>query len=177
MKSFLELAKARCSTRAYKSDPVPEEDILQVLEAARLAPSASNKQPWHFVVVRDPERRAELARVSGGQRFVGEAPVIVAAVGTDPGRVMTCGVPSYAVDVSIAVDHMTLAAEDLGLGTCWIGLFDQDEARRILGVPEDNMIVTLLPLGYPAASPRPKSRKGIEEIVSWESFAGDGTEA
>ena len=170
---FMDLARSRCSTRAYKAGPGPEADIFTVLEAARLAPSASNKQPWHFIVVRDPERRAELTRIAGGQRFVGEAPVVIAAVALDPARVMTCGVPSYAVDLAIAVDHMTLAAEDLGLGTCWIGLFDQDEARQILEVPEDKTIVTLLPMGYPAAAPKPKSRKELGEIYSWETFPGE----
>ncbi len=169
----MDLARSRCSTRAYKEDPVPEADILTVLEAARLAPSASNKQPWHFVVVRDPGRRAELTRIAGGQRFVGEAPVVIAAVALDPDRVMTCDVPSYAVDLSIAVDHMTLAAEELGLGTCWIGLFDQDEAREILGIPADKKIVTLLPMGYPAATPKPKRRKELAEIYSWETFSGE----
>ncbi|MFP4199847.1 MAG: nitroreductase family protein [Clostridia bacterium] len=173
MKDFLELARSRCSTRAYKADPVPEELLEKVLEAARLAPSASNRQPWNFVVVRDATVREELAEIAGRQAFVGEAPVIIAAVATDPDRMMTCDVPSYAVDVAIAVDHITLAAEDLGLGTCWIGLFDQDEAKRILGVPEDKKIVTLLPLGYPAAVPKPKRRKDLEEIVSWESFGGE----
>ncbi len=173
MRSFLELAESRCSTRAFTEDPVSEQDLQKILEAARLAPSASNRQPWHFVVVRDPQRRQALADIAGGQQFVGEAPVIIAGIALDPGRVMTCGVPAYAVDLAIAVDHMTLAAEDLGLGTCWIGLFDQEAAKEILEVPGELMVFTLLPLGYPAASPRPKKRKSLEEMVSHETYGGD----
>lgn len=161
----------RRSVRAYRPDPVPEVALAAVLEAARLAPSASNRQPWRFVVVTDPGRRAELARVARDQAFVGQAPVVIAAVALDPDRVMSCGVEAYAVDVAIAVDHMTLAAVAQGLGTCWIGAFDQDRARELLGIPGNRKIVALLPLGYPADEPRPKRRKALAEIACREAWA------
>jgi nitroreductase len=162
--------RERRSVRAYRPDPVPEEVLGRILEAARLAPSAKNLQPWKLVVVRDPERRRRLAEAAMGQDFVAEAPVVIAAVALDPERVMRCGVPSYAVDVAIAVDHLTLAAVQEGLGTCWIGSFSQDEVRRILGIPERYRVVALLPLGYPADEPLPKYRKELSELVCHETF-------
>jgi len=106
--------KTRRSVRAYKPDPVPEESLKRILEAARLAPSAANRQQWKFVVVRDPERRKQLSRAAHNQGFVGEAPVVITAVALDPERVMSCEVPAYAVDLAIAVDHITLAAVEEG---------------------------------------------------------------
>jgi len=100
---------------------------------------------------------------------VAQAPVVIAACGTSD-LVMTCGQPAYAIDVAIALDHMTLAAASLGLGTCWIGAFYEEQAKAILGVPEGVRIVALLPLGYPAEEPFPRPRKPLDEIVSWERW-------
>lgn len=165
-----EAIKKRESIRDYEDKPVPEEKLLKVLEAARLAPSAINRQPWKFIVVREGKRRQELARATGGEAHVAKAPVIIAAVATMPEHVMRCGVPAYAVDLAIAVDHMTLAAVDEGLGTCWIGNFSQEETRDILKVPGNYRIVTLLPLGFPKQTGRPKVRKSLDEIVCYETF-------
>ncbi len=162
--------RTRRSVRSYKPVPVPEESLKKILEAARLAPSAKNIQPWKFVVVRDPGRKKQLADAAQGQKFVGEAPVVIAAVALDPERVLKCGVPSYAVDLAIAVDHITLAAVEEGLGTCWVGAFSQDDVRRILKIPEQYKVVALLPLGFPADRPTEKSRKDLDEIVCYETF-------
>jgi nitroreductase len=165
-----EAIKRRQSIRDYEDKPVPEDKLLKVLEAARLAPSGANRQAWKFVVVREGKRRQELARAAGGQTHIAKAPVVIAAVATMPESVMPCGVPDYAVDLAIAVDHMTLAAVDEGLGTCWIGAFSQEEARDILKVPENYRIVALLPLGFPKETGRPKVRKSLDEIVCYETF-------
>jgi nitroreductase len=162
--------KERYSVRKYRDEEVTDAVLNKILEAARLAPSAANRQRWKFVVVRDPERRKALARAAAGQRFVGEAPVVIAAVSLDPEYVMRCGVPEYAVDLAIAVDHMTLQAVELGLGTCWIGAFSQEEVKRILKIPENCKVVALLPIGYPADTPGPKSRKSLDEVVCYETF-------
>jgi nitroreductase len=167
---LMEVILKRESVRTYENKPVPEEKLLKVLEAARLAPSASNRQRWKFIVVRDAERRRQLSRATGGQPHVAQAPVVIAAVSTMPEYVMRCEVPAYPVDLAIAVDHITLAAADEGLGTCWIGAFSQDEARAVLGVPDDCKIVTLLPLGFPRQDRREKTRKSIDEIVCYETF-------
>jgi nitroreductase len=165
-----EAIKKRQSIRDYEDRPVPEDKLLKVLEAARLAPSASNRQPWKFIVVREPKRRQELARAAGGQIHVAKAPLVIAAVATMPEYVMRCGVPAYAVDLAIAVDHMTLAAVDEGLGTCWIGAFSQEKARNILRVPENYLIVTLLTLGFPKQTEGSKIRKCMDEIACYETF-------
>ena len=165
-----EAIEKRSSIRAYQDKPVPEELLLKVLEAARLAPSGKNSQAWKFVVVRDDERRQALGRASGGQPHVHMAPVIVAAVATEPEFVMACGIHAYPVDLAIAIDHKTLAAVDLGLGTCWIGAFLQEKVKSILEVPEKYKVVSLLTLGYPGETGRPKMRKALEEIVCYDKY-------
>jgi nitroreductase len=165
-----EAIRKRQSIRAYEDKPVPEEKLNRVLEAARLAPSASNRQNWKFVVVKDAQRRRELGMAASGQSFVGEAPVIIAAVATEPKGIMTCEVPRYAVDLAIAVEHIALAAVEEGLGTCWIGAFSQKKVREILGVPEEYKVVTVLPLGFPRREGGTKVRKSLQEIVCYETF-------
>ena len=160
----------RKSIRGYEDKQVPEDKLNAVLEAARMAPSGANRQPWKFVVVRDTERRKHLSAASGGQGHVAEAPIVIAAVGTMPENMMACDVPGYPVDLSIAVDHMTLAAVDEGLGTCWIGAFNQDKARDTLGVPKNCKIVALLTLGFPRDQGRPKDRKTLGEIVCYDTY-------
>jgi len=167
-----EAIRMRSSVRGYLPTPVPDDALFRVLEAARLAPSSSNRQEWRFIVVRDEERRRRLAAAAYGQMFIAEAPVVIAAVGTDPQSTMTCGIPRYAVDVSIAITHMMLAAVEEGLGTCWIGMFSQEKVREILGVGSDCMVATIMPLGYPAPGETPaKSRKRLEDIVTYETYA------
>jgi len=160
----------RKSIRGYKSTPVPEDKLNAVLEAARMAPSGANRQPWKFVVVRDKEKIKQLGAASGGQAHVGNCPVIIAAVATAPENMMMCEVPGAPVDLSIAVDHMMLAAVDEGLGTCWIGAFRQDKAREILNVPAKCKLIALLTLGYPDDAGRPKDRKAISEIVCYDTY-------
>ncbi len=166
-----EAIRKRNSIRAYEDRQVPEDKLLRVLEAARLAPSGRNSQAWKFIVVRDDEKRQELGRLSGNQAHVHTAPVIIAAVATRPDEKMPCGIPEAPVDVAIAIDHMTLTAMDEGLGTCWIGAFAQEEVKRLLGVPEHLSIISLLTLGFPDEAGRPKSRKTLEEIVCYDTYS------
>lgn len=165
-----EAIKNRRSVRAYQPTAVPEDKLNRVLEAARLAPSAHNSQDWKFIVVRDKEKREKLAEAAAGQSFIAQAPVVIAAVSLAPEHTMSCGVPAYAVDLAIAVDHMTLQATEDGLGTCWIGAFDQEKVKEILEIPAQYKVVALLPLGFPADSPGPKQRKEPKEIISFEKF-------
>lgn len=167
--NLMQAIRARRSIRDFQERPVEEEKLLAVLEAGRLAPSARNMQDWRFIVVRDPATRQRLAEAARDQKFVGKAPVVIAACGTSD-LVMTCGQPAYAIDVAIAVDHMTLAAAALDLGTCWIGAFYEEKAREILGVPKEIRIVALLPLGYPAQQPGSRPRKNLDEVVAWEHW-------
>lgn len=165
-----EAIKQRRSVRAYKSKQVPEEKLQKVLNAARLAPSAHNAQDWKFVVVKDEEKRKKLAEAASDQEFIAQAPIIIAAVSLNPKEIMGCDVPSYAVDLAIAVDHITLQAIEEGLGTCWIGAFSQDKVKEILNIPKNYKVVVLLPLGFPADTPSPKIRKELNEIVCFDTF-------
>ncbi|RLC34345.1 MAG: nitroreductase [Candidatus Nealsonbacteria bacterium] len=159
----------RYSVRSYRPTPVPEEKLQKVLESARLAPSAHNAQGWKFIVVRDAEKREALAEAAG-QGFIAQAPVVIAAVGLEPEHFLRSGNPTYAIDLAIAVDHMTLVATEEGLGTCWIGAFSQEEVKKILNIPKNCKVAVLLPLGFPADNPRSKTRKPLKEIISYDTF-------
>ena len=161
----------RRSVRGYEPLAVPEDSLTRVLEVARLAPSANNRQDYKFVVVRDAKKRRKLADAAAGQGFVGEAPVVIVAVSLNPERIMTCEVPAYAVDLAIAVDHMTLAAVEEGLGTCWIGAFSQEKVKTLLDIPEGCKVLTVLPLGFPADKPEVKTRKRIDELVCSDTYS------
>ncbi len=168
--NVMEAIRRRRSTRAYLDKPVEEEKLEAVLEAGRLAPSASNRQEWRYVVVRDPGMRAKLAEAANGQKFVGEAPVLLVACAKTDGHKMSCGEPCYPIDVAISLDHITLKAVEEGLGTCWIGAFDQPAVKKLLKIPEDIRVVQLMPLGYPADQPAAGSRLDLDEIVIPEKW-------
>lgn len=165
-----EAIRRRCSVRAYLDRAVEDDRLRRVLDAGRLAPSARNGQNWKFVAVRDGELRRAIADAAE-QPFLRNAPVIIAVVSTEPDRLMKCGVPAGPVDCAIAIDHMTLAAVAEGLGTCWIGRFDQDACCELLDVPVGAQIIELLAMGYPAATVPEKSRKPLDEVVCYERFA------
>jgi nitroreductase len=162
--------KGRRSVRSYKPQEVEQDKIEKIMEAGRLAPSANNRQQWKFVAVRDRETRQKLVRAAMNQSFIGQAPVVLAACATESEKVMMCGHPTYAIDVSIAFAYMLLQAYELGLGTCWIGAFNEEEVKTILAVPRDVRVVALSPLGYPASWPDPRPRKGMAEIVCYDGY-------
>ena len=165
---LMEAIRKRLSIRDYEDAAVPEDKLSRILEAARISPSARNSQDREFVVVRDLDQRHRLAEAAPRQRHVAQAPVLIAAVSTNPEYHMPNGVPAYAMDVGIAVDHMTLVAVEEGLGTCWIGGFDQDIAREALGVPGNQLVAAILTLGFPKTMPEAKPRKAVEDIIHHE---------
>ncbi len=166
-----EAIRLRKSVRAFLDRPVEEAVLRRVLEAARAAPSARNAQEWRFVAVRDRMARERIARDAARQPFVAAAAVLVVGCAETDGRVMRCGQLAYPIDVAIALDHLTLAAAAEGLGTCWIGSFDEGMVRQILGIPSHIRVVSLMPLGWPAdAAAVTKSRLGLETIVHWERW-------
>jgi nitroreductase len=162
--------RQRRSVRAYKAVEVEEEKLKKILEAARLSPSASNRQEWKFIVVRNAETKKKLAKAAFGQSFIGEAPVVLVGCGTESKAIMACGQPAYTVDVSIACSFMILQAHELGMGTCWIGAFKEDEVKKILKIPDFVRVVAMIPLGYPDEDPSQRSRKGLDQIISFEKF-------
>jgi nitroreductase len=168
---FSELIKKRYSVRAYKPDPVEEDKLQQVLDAARLAPTAANRQPFQLIVIRTAGREAELKRVYGRDWFV-QPPLIICACGV-PGRgwARSDDGKSYVdVDVAIAMDHLILEAANLGLGTCWIAAFNPEAAREVLGLPDDVEPIAFTPLGYAADELGEKKRKPVDELVRYERW-------
>jgi len=167
---FTEVIKTRRSVRAYRSDPVPGSVIKKILDYTRLAPSANNVQPWHFIVVQDPAKRREIAELASGQTFVGEAPVIIVCCGrryTD--RYSWIGDNMYLIDCSIAIDHLTLAARNEGLGTCWIGAFNHKGIKKAIAIPPGYDVIMLIPVGYPASKEafhETSSRHSLDEIIT-----------
>jgi len=169
---FADVVRARYSCRAYEDRPVEDEKLQRVLEAARLAPSASNRQEWRFIVVRDAAKRDAMVSVARDQAFVGQAPVVIAACAKTNGHVMSCGHRCDIIDVAIALEHIALAAANEGLGTCWIGAFDPAAAREILGLPDGVEIVGMTPVGFPDVEthPRGRSRRPLGETVMKERW-------
>lgn len=172
--SFIELAKKRFSARNYLEKPVEEEKLMQVLEAGRIAPSAVNFQPWYFIVVREEEMRKEIASTYSS-KWILHAPVIIAVCG-DHGQswIRPDGKDHCDIDAAIAIDHMTLAAAELGLGTCWVCNFNSAKCHELLGLPPKVEVIALLPLGYPAEEKdknrHTEKRKKLEDIVYWDKF-------
>lgn len=167
---FSELIKKRYSVRAYKPDPVEEDKLNQVLEAARLAPTATNAQPFQLIVIHTAGREAELNRIYKRDWFV-QAPLVICICGIPAqGWVRRDGKNYTEVDVAIAMDHLILAATDAGLGTCWVAAFDATAAREVLGLPDDVEPIAFTPLGYPADQPKTKRRKSLSELVRYEGW-------
>jgi nitroreductase len=167
----MDAIKQRESVRSYKSTPVEDKKLQLLLEAARLAPSASNRQEWRFIVVKDKETRQKLEVAAANQGFVAEAPVVIAACAQTDNHVMMCGQPCYPIDVAIAIDHITLKAVEEDLGTCWIGAFDEKAVQAILRIPPEIRVVSLLTVGYPKMLHSKKTRKQLDEIVKYECWA------
>ena len=176
----LQIISDRFSVRDYTGQPLEEEKLKLILEAARLAPSASNSQPWHFYVVKDKKKIEALAgKMPIGSRviansFIAEAPVVIVATAgpIDLMHKVAAFIVNrkwYFLDIGIAVEHMVLTAWELGIGSCWIGWFDEKKVKALLDIPKDREVVALLTLGYPkeARMPFPKSRKKLEEITKF----------
>jgi nitroreductase len=162
---FIELATKRYSVRSYRANPVEDDELQSVLQAARLAPTAANRQAFRLIVILTKNRESELLRIYNKSWFV-QAPVVICI----------CAIPNEAwvrsdgknysdVDAAIVMDHLVLAAADLGLGTCWIGAFDPVAAREVLGIPEQAEPIAFTPLGYPADQSRAKKRKSLDDLV------------
>ena len=149
--------ESRRSIRSYEDKSLPSELMEKVLDAAKLAPSASNMQNWNIIVVTDRSLLEKLVSVSGDQRFVGECSAYLIGVARSDDEMSV-------IDVTIALDHITLRAVELGLGTCWIGDFDPEGVRALLNIPEGQVATICLTLGYPVKTPPPRSRKPLNEL-------------
>jgi nitroreductase len=162
-----EAIRVRRSIRKYRPEAIADEKLQMIIEAARLAPSGGNRQPWRFILVQGTNRKKTLAQVANDQMFLADAAVIVVATG-DP----EVSAKWHEKDTMIALEHMALAATALGYGTCWIGAFDEDAVKRLLKIPEKMKVVALMPIGVPDERPAAKPRKMPSEMFfreEWES--------
>lgn len=167
---FSELILKRYSVRAYKSDPVDDEKLMAVLNAGRLAPSASNRQPFQIIVIHTKGREKELLSIYDRDWFV-QAPILLCICAT-PSKAWARmdGKEYLGVDIGIVTDHLILAATEVGLGTCIIAAFDEGNARNVLSLPDDVDPMLFSPLGYPADVPGIKKRKNLDELVRYEHW-------
>ncbi|MEM3404099.1 MAG: nitroreductase family protein [Nitrososphaeria archaeon] len=163
----------RRSVRSYTDREIPKDVLIKLLEAARLAPSARNSQPWHFVIVTDQEKKKRIAESGRWARFISNAPAIIVGCGDREKSSKW-----FTVDVSIALEHIVLKATEEGLGSCWIGSFDEEVVKDVLSIPDRYSVVALISLGYPAEGLdvniasllHGRSRKEVEEIASLNEY-------
>lgn len=169
-----EAIKGRRSIRAFLETDVPYEMVEKLIEAARWAPSAGNIQPWEFIIVRNPETKRRLVEAALGQSFIEEAPVVIVVCADEERSARGYGIRGrtlYCIqDTAAAIQNIHLAAHALGLGTCWVGAFREEEARKILEIPDGVRPVAIIPVGYPAESPSPRSRRPLKQIIHYEKF-------
>jgi len=165
----MDVVRRRRSIRKYRPDPIPQSKIDYLLEAARLAPSWANGQCWTFLVVTDAKLRHDVAQA--GNEWIADAPVLIVACADPKQSGMKADQNYYLLDIGIALEHVMLAAAEQGLGTCWVGWFDEQRARKALGVPDHVRVVALTPVGYPDEAPDPRPRKSLGEIVRKDGWA------
>lgn len=186
MGTFLELARSRRSVRKYKPDEIDPKALERILEAGRLAPSGNNSQPWRFIVVRDEKIKKQLFEAAGKQKWILEAPVTIAVIGDITAKMKRTSFVSDEVsikdagrgevlvktvrDAAIAAEHIVMAATDEGLGTCWIALFEQDDIRPVLKVPENCYVLAIITLGHADESPKARPRHALNDIVFEDQF-------
>jgi len=170
----LEAIKGRRSIRAFRNQDVPAEIVEKLIDAAQWAPSAGNIQPWEFIIVRKPEIKRRLVEAALGQTFIEEAPVVIVVCANEEHSSQGYGVRGktlYCIqDTAAAIQNIHLTAYSLGLGTCWVGAFREEEAREILKIPRGIRPVAIIPVGYPAEAPTARTRKPISQIVHYENF-------
>lgn len=170
---LFEAVEKRRSIRKFKPNHVAEKDLKKILEAGRLAPSGSNRQPWYFIVVTDEKTKKTLSTAANNQSFIADAGVVIAALG-DPGAYSKSSTSSTRImhkqDPMIAIEHIVLAATALGYGTCWIGAFNENRVKEILKIPEYLTVVALLPVGVPDENPFPRPKKAFTEIFFKNSY-------
>ncbi|MEM2912049.1 MAG: nitroreductase family protein [Candidatus Bathyarchaeia archaeon] len=170
----LEAIKGRRSIRAFKNVDVSEETVERLIDAARWAPSAGNIQPWEFIIIRKHEIRRKLAEAALGQSFIEEAPVVIVVCADEVRSAQGYGLRGktlYCIqDTAAAIQNLHLAAYATGLGTCWVGAFREDEVGKILKTPAGIRPVAIIPVGYPAETPSPRSRRPLKQIVHYETF-------
>src|SRR4030042_2903286 len=172
LSSLMDLIETRKSIRSYKPQAVEEEKLNYILQAFRKAPSGKNLQPWKLVIVKDKKKISDLSIACNNQTFLVEAPILIVACAKEDEAYEVMGgyMNSYPINVSLAVEHLILAATEKGLGTCWIGAFKEKLVKDLLDIPGSVRVVALTPLGYPAMEGRDRERKPLSEIVCYDKY-------
>lgn len=171
---IIDVIRTRRSIRKYTAEDVSDDIVRTLIDAARWAPSAGNLQPWDFIVIRVKETKKRLSKIAYDQQFIIEAPVVIVAC-TNPmhssSRYGLRGASLYCLmDVAFAIQNILLTAHSLGLGTCVIGAFNEEEVKKILGIPDECRPVAIVPVGYPAEDPKPPMRRTLTQIIHNERF-------
>ncbi len=168
-----EAIKSRRSVRAFKKQTISSDEITKLIDAARWAPSAGNIQPWKFVIVEDPKIKHELSAAASDQTFIEEAPVVIVVCADQAQSAKgygSRGANLYCLqDTAAATQNVLLAAHAMGLATCWVGAFQEEEARKVLNTPSGLRPVAIIPVGHPAEKPPARSRKPLGEIIHHET--------
>lgn len=179
---MIEAIQHRRSVRNFQEKSIEDEKLNEILEAARLAPSGNNRQPWFFIVIKDGLIKNEVAVATNNQAWIASAPVVIVVVADLCARsqdyagmfvdeeTSSFDVKRIIRDTTIAITHILLEVDNQGLGACWCGAFTQDSIRPVLGIPEDKFVVAVIPVGYAAEEPKAKPRKALEEIVRYERW-------
>ena len=169
--NFLQLAAARKSIRSYLDTPVPDEMIKQLLEAARLAPSAGNLQAWHFYVIKSKEVQKQVFEKCYPVQWIKKAPVLIVVAADrnkSSSRYMERGAELYCLqDTAAAIENILLCAKSIGLGSCWVGAFSEEAMTEILHLKEDVRPIAILPIGYAAEEPASRGRESVENVTTW----------
>ncbi len=172
----------RKSVRKFQETPVEEEKLMEILEAARLAPSGNNKQPWYFIVVKNENVKQDVAIATNNQMWIASAPVVIVAIADICARSEnytgmyvdeeTSGFDLKRVlrDTTIAITQILLEVDNQGLGACWCGAFTQKTIRPVLNIPDDKFVLAVIPVGYPAEEPKAKPRKDLNSILRYETW-------
>lgn len=169
---FYDVIKKRRSIRKYKKEKIPDDVLKRILDAGRIAPSAKNIQPWKFIVIRDEKIKKKVAEACKNQIWMADADVIICGCADEKIAYGKMGgyMSSFSIDLAIAIDHIILAAANEGLGTCWIGAFDEKEVKNVLGIPDDIRVVALTPIGYPDEEGKDRGRKSFEDVFVFEKY-------
>ncbi|MCX5971301.1 MAG: nitroreductase family protein [Coprothermobacterota bacterium] len=168
--------RTRRSIRKYKPLPVEEDKLARLLEVLQFAPSAKNLQPWRVILVREPATIEKLAVACRNQKYLTQAPILLAICGQEGEAYQSMGGywNSLAVDCAILLDELSLAARSEGLGTCWVGAYHEEEVKTVLGIPADTRVIALTPLGYPDEEPNRRPRKALSEVLFLERWGQSG---
>ncbi len=171
---ILKVIKSRRSIRRFTNDPIPKEDLMQILEAAIWAPSAGNCQPWEFIIVENEETKRRIAEAALAQMWIASAPVVIVVCANIPRtswRYGKRGETLYCIqDTAAAIQNMLLTAHALGYGTCWVGAFNEEAIRSVLSIPRHVRPVAIIPIGKPAESPSPPPRIPLTKVIHREKY-------